>query len=138
MKRWWPVSNYYTGIFLNRLRKTTKYPIQSGCSTFWLRFQTGAFRKWNRSASHWIAIFGLTILALQVCEVQTLSAQMRREHKLCHLQFNVNYEVKYASKPVQTQISSKLYYFKKTDISSTNIIQLRFREIKFISSVACT
>jgi len=26
--------------------------------------------------------------------------------------FNVNYEVKYASKPVRTQTSSKMYYFK--------------------------
>jgi hypothetical protein len=53
--------------------------------------------------------------------------------------FSVNYEVKFASKPVQTQTSSKLYYFKKTYIISfTNIIQLKFREIKFISSVTCT
>jgi len=48
--------------------------------------------------------------------------------------FHVNYGVKYAPKPVQTQTSSKLYYFYKTDIISfTNIIHLRFREIKFIS-----
>jgi len=136
---------------MNWWRKTTKYSIQSGCSAFWLRFQRWAFRKWNRSASRWIAIFGLTVLALHDVNFWTMNRGVwitnsfspntkRTQMKSTTRQiFNVNYEIKYASKPVQTQTSFKLYYFTKTDIISfTNIYQLRFREIKFISSVAWT
>ena len=150
-KRWWPILNYHTGIFLKCLRKTTKYPIQTGCSAFWLRFQTGAFRKRNRSASHWIAIFGLNVLALHdfkfwimnsgLLTTNSFSPNAKRTKMMSPTRqiFNVNYEVQYASKPVQAQTSSKLYYFKKRDtICFTNIIQLRFREIKFISSAECT
>lgn len=105
-KRWWPILNYYTRIFLNWLRKTTKYLIQNGCSAFWLRFQTGAFRKWNRSASHWIAIFGLATLALHdvsfgimnrgVWITNSLSPNAKRTQMMSPTRqiFSVNYEAK--------------------------------------------
>ena len=101
----------------------------------------------NRSPT----VFGLTVLALHDVNFWTMNRGVwitnsfspntkRTQMKSTTRQiFNVNYERKYASKPVQTQTLFKLYYFTKTYIISfTNIYQLRFREIKFISSVACT
>lgn len=84
--------------------KSTKYPTESGRSAFWLRIQTGAFRSisFDRIGSIWRHLLNTEQKSVNYKFFQPKCEENSNDVTYNEI-INVNYDVKYASKPVQTQ-----------------------------------